>query len=180
MILIINICKDRLHELEFVKPIEDILKKNNIPSITKHYKEIKEYDSISAKKIIICGTSLKDTKYLENAEDFGWLKNFNKPILGICGGMQLLALIHNGKLHKNCKIGSNKIEFNKPFLNIKEERNVYSLHNLTAISDEFITFDNSTTPQAIKHKHKEIYGTLFHPEVRNKDLILNFCKDLYT
>jgi GMP synthase (glutamine-hydrolysing) len=28
--------------------------------------------------------------------------------------------------------------------------------------------------QGIKHKEKEIYGLLFHPEVRNKDIIRRF------
>ena len=42
MILIINICKEKLHELEFVKPIESILRKNKINFKTKNYKEIKK------------------------------------------------------------------------------------------------------------------------------------------
>jgi GMP synthase (glutamine-hydrolysing) len=30
--------------------------------------------------------------------------------------------------------------------------------------------------QAVKHKERPIYGVLFHPEVRNKNLILEFLK----
>ena len=41
---------------------------------------------------------------------------------------------------------------------------------------DFIKFTKSKIPQAIKHKEKKIYGVLFHPEVRNKELILNFVK----
>ena len=51
MILIINICKEKLHFYEFVKPIEDILKKNKIKFFTRHYKKLKQGDLANAKKI---------------------------------------------------------------------------------------------------------------------------------
>ena len=68
MILIISICKEKLHELEFVKPIEDILKNNNAKFATKHYSKISKADLQRADKIIICGTSLKDNEYLQNLD----------------------------------------------------------------------------------------------------------------
>jgi len=68
MILLINICKEKLHELEFVKPIENILNKNKIEFQTKHYKKISK-DDLNADKIVICGTSLKDKEYLEDIDN---------------------------------------------------------------------------------------------------------------
>jgi hypothetical protein len=29
---------------------------------------------------------------------------------------------------------------------------------------------------AFKHNSKEFYGVLFHPEVLNQDILVNFCK----
>ena len=170
MILLINISKEPLHELEFVKPIENILKENKIKFLTKHYKKLKTRDIANAQKIIICGTSLKDNGFLKNIKKFNWIKNYKKPILGICGGMHILHLIYNGKKHKNKIIGNKKIEF-KNFLDLKGKKEVYNLHQYYFSSKEF-----TSNKQYSKHKTLPFYGTLFHPEVRNKELIINFIK----
>ncbi len=183
MILIINICKEKLHYLEFVKPIENILKEKNIEYKTIYYRKIsdKELFSKKLKKIIICGTSLKDSEYLKNLEYFKWIKfpKINKPILGICGGMQIISLIFGGTLIENKEIGQIKIKFYKEFFNFKPSLvEVYLLHNYAVLPNkDFETFAISQEfeiPQTIKHKTKEIYGVLFHPEVRNKEMILSF------
>ena len=189
MILIINICKEKLHYLEFVKPIEDILKKEKIEYQTIYYKKITDKELLNKKlnKIIICGTSLKDNEYLENLNYFKWITfpKLNKPILGICGGMQIISLIFDGVLIENKEIGQTKIKFEyskghkKEFLNLSRNE-VYLLHNYAVINGEFEVFANSQEleiPQAIKHKTKSIYGVLFHPEVRNKELISYFCRE---
>ena len=178
MILIINICKEKLHELEFVKPIESILRKNKINFKTKHYKEIKKNSVKKFDKIIIAGTSLKDDKFLEDLNEFQWIKLYNKPILGICGGMQILVLIFRGMLKMEKEIGLIDIEFKENFLGMERKRHCYNLHRFYVRSEEFKVFaeSNSKVPQAVKHKSKPLYGTLFHPEVRNKKLILNFSK----
>ena len=43
------------------------------------------------------------------------------------------------------------------------------------LGDFEIFCENENVVQAVKHEEKEIYGILFHPEVRQKDLIKNFC-----
>ena len=201
MILIINICKEKLHYLEFVKPIEDILRREKIEYQTIYYKKITDKELLNKKldKIIICGTSLKDNEYLGNLEHFKWIKFpklkgpagsslWDKPILGICGGMQIISLIFGGVLVENKEIGQIKIQFEyleghkKEFLNFKPSLNeVYLLHNYATINNnEFEVFASSQEleiPQAIKHKTKQIYGVLFHPEVRNKELISYFCNE---
>ena len=181
MILIINICKEKLHYYEFVKPIEDILKKNKINFFTRHYKELKLREILNAEKIIICGTSLVDNEVIEekNVKKFKWIKNCNKPILGICGGMHVLGKIFGGKLKQKNEIGLFSEHFKKEFLGIKEEIEVYHLHNyyidFSKLRD-FEVFNLNNIPQAVKHKNKEIYGVLFHPEVRNKKVIEEFVK----
>ena|SRR3989344_1433131 len=162
MVLLINVCKEKLHYYEFVKPIEDILKKNNLKFFTKHYKKISQKDLENADKIIICGTSLKDNEFLEDIKKFGWIKSYNKPILGICGGAHVIGLILGNKLKKNKKIGLKEIGI-KNFLGINRKISVYELHQFRVFSEAY---------------HKEnIYTTLFHPEVRNKEIIANFCNN---
>lgn len=177
MILLVNICKEKLHYLEFVKPIEYILIKNKIKYFTKHYSELKKRDIIRCKKIIICGTSLQDDYFVNNLNSFNWIKDLDKPLLGICGGMQLIQLVFGGKIGKKTEIGFYREKFIRSFLGLNGEKEVYHLHNnFVTLPPCFEKFTTSQIPQAIKHKSKEIYGVLFHPEVRQKDMILEFTK----
>ncbi len=192
MILLINICREKLHYFEFVKPVEDILRKNKIKYFKKHYLNLKEGDINNAKKIIICGTSLKDNEFLKDINYFLWIKDYKKPLLGICAGMQIIGAIFDLKrqvkeldiksnfdhiLKEKTEIGFYHEKFNN-FLGLKGEQEVYHLHNNYVIfNEEFTEYSNSEINQAVKHKEKEIYGVLFHPEVRQKKLINFFCNN---
>ena len=176
MILVINICKESLHYLEFVRPIECILKENNIKFMVKHYLDIANKDIDNSDKIIICGTSLADNKFLSEISKFKFLLAFNRPVLGICGGMQIISLVFGGKIKNNAEIGFYNEEFTGKFLGIDGKKEVYHLHNNYAtLPDYFLSYTTSKIPQAIKHKTKPVYGVLFHPEVRNKEMIVNFA-----
>jgi GMP synthase-like glutamine amidotransferase len=165
--LIISICEHKLHELEFVKPIEAILKQNRVTFKTKHYKEKFNVDAFS--KIIICGTSLKDNEFLkkENISKFRWILDLqkNQKLLGICGGAHIIGLVHGRTLKKKKEIGLKELNIKKEFLGLEanSKAQVYHLHKFYTLPDIF------------KHNTKQIYGVLFHPEVRNKNIIKNFC-----
>lgn len=162
MILIINICKELLHALEFVNPVEDILKANEIPFFTKHYGKLSQQDIKKADKIIICGTSLADNEFLKNLKEFSWIKHYKKPILSICGGAHIIGLILGYKLKKNMQIGLKDVALSHEFLGVKGKLQVYHLHQFYVLPELF--------------KKDNLYGVLFHPEVRNKDIIVNFAK----
>ena len=213
MNLIINVCKERLHYYEFVKPVESILKQSGIKFITKHYSEVESVEEYN--KIIICGTSLKDNKFrkdsdidlllivnkkievdkskeyvdaqvglkincfqitynefLKEIEKFSWLKETNKKVLGICAGFQIMGLVYNGKLKKKTEIGFFNEEIN--ILNVKGKVQVYHLHNNYVEFEDFEILSKGDIVQAVKKKN--LYGVLFHPEVRNKEIIKNFLK----
>ena len=176
MILIINICKEKLHYFEFVKPIEDILMKNNLKYFVKSYNELSEKDLKKADKIIICGTSLKDNGFLGDINKFKWIKDHKKPVYGICGGMQIIGLIFNGKLKQKTEIGLNKLKFHSKFYDSNGVGEIYQLHhNYIEFPRQFNVMAENDIVQAIKHNRKPIYGVLFHPEVRNKWMIERFC-----
>ena len=83
--------------------------------------------------------------------------NFKKPILGICGGMQIISLVFGGKLKKKQEIGFFIENFKKEFLGFEGEQQVYHLHNkYVTLPKDFEKFTNSNIPQAVKHKEKEI------------------------
>lgn len=177
MILLIQICNKRFHYFEFVKPIEDVLKIHKIKFQSVHYKKLTEEFALKADKIIISGTSLKDNSFIKDIYMFKWIKKFEKPILGICGGMHILGLIFNGKLKKQQEIGLTDIDIKQEFLGYVGKIEVYELHNFYVSSDDFKVYaESKNCSQAIKHKKNPFFGVLFHPEVRNKDFIVNFSK----
>ena len=177
MILLVQIHSLPFHYFEFVKPIEDILKSNNISFLSKQYKNLTEKTIVDSEKIIICGTSLKDNAFLNDLSYFHWIKDYEGMILGICGGMHLLGLTYNEPLEKNQEIGLHTITYKTSFLNEPNQTEVYELHNYCLKPILFTILANSSKcSQVIKHPTKSQYGVLFHPEVRNKHLILSFVK----
>ena len=137
MILLIDICKEKLHYYEFVRPIEEILLKNKFKFLTKKYKYISDKDVNEAGKIIICGTSLKDNKFLDNLKYFKWIKEAKKPVMGICGGMQIISLIFEGKI----KNGDDRLQ--QLLLLINQEAN--AINNLNQRYNSAMTkFDELT------------------------------------
>jgi len=177
MILLIKTPNISFHDLEFVKPIEDTLERNHVNFKSIHYTKLNEKLIKTADKIIISGTSLKDNNYLSHIKKFDWIKEFEKPILGICGGMHILGLIFNGKIKNYQEIGLKEVVFENDFLGFIGKHIVYELHNLNVVSKEFNVFASSKNCiQAIKHNKKPFYGVQFHPEVRNKNLIINFTR----
>ena len=177
MILVINTCKEKLHFHEFVKPVGNVLINHGIQGFIRHYTCLRKKDIEKADNIIICGTSLKDNEFVENVEKFKWILDYEKPILGICGGMQIIGLLYGGTLKNKTEIGFYTEDFRKDFLGHMGKHEVYHLHNnyvdFSTIK-EFEVYAGKKVSQAVKHTEKEVYGVLFHPEVRNKELIQNF------
>lgn len=165
MILVISSCKEKLSELEFVEPLRKIVGKCTV----KHYSQITKKDIENADKIIISGTALKDFDYL-NA-DWSWIKNFEKPILGICAGMQVVALAHGSKLVDFTTIGPQIVEVVKENELCSGTFNAYFLHTKTAEGMDVLATMNKKPAIVKKGNH---YGVIFHPEVMNEDIINKF------
>lgn len=174
MILVIDVCAERLHSHEFVRPVMDIL--SDMDTKTVRYDEITQTDLDACTHIIICGTSLQDNDYMEHLDRFSWIKETEKPVLGICAGMQIIGAVFGCGYGNKTEIGY-FTETLHDFLGAEGETQVYHLHNnYVNANDEFFVCDENEIPQAIKHKSKPIYGALFHPEVRNKEMIRAFAK----
>lgn len=179
-ILIINVCREKLHYLEFVKPVEDIVKKAEWGVVTKRYMDITREDIAKCSKMIICGTSLMDHEFTKHLERFSWLKSIEKPVLGICAGSQIVGLTFGGKLLHGTEIGFYSERFRTNFLGLDGAHEVYHLHHnyidYPQLKEFEILCQSKMIVQAAKHKTKQIYVSLFHPEVRNKEVIENFCE----
>jgi len=174
------VCSDKLSSLEFVKPIEEIVKKAGAESFTRHFLSLNHRDISRAQRVIICGTALKDFKYMHSTSKFAWIKESPKPILGICAGMQILTKLFNGRITERTRIGRYKVKIiRKSSLTSKDEFYSYFLNSKAVESNEdFETIGKSGNLTCIvKHKHREFYGCLFHPEVLNPEIITNFLRE---
>lgn len=179
MILIVdmNWKKDSLGFFEFVQPIVSIVK-NLDACIVNHYAELSQRDLRNSDCIVLSGTALKDNVTLSQPEEFTWLRDCDKPVLGICAGMQTIAIAFGLRLKTCLGIGMAEISTMKPNPLFCSTFKAYSLHNYSAEpSSEFeVLAENGKCVQAMKHASKPIYGVLFHPEVRNPEILQRFAR----
>ncbi|MEM2098264.1 MAG: hypothetical protein QXU99_00750 [Candidatus Bathyarchaeia archaeon] len=172
-----NYRKDSLGFYEFVLPIVAAVEGLD-ECVVRHYLEVNQEDLRNCSKIILSGTALKDNATLTHADKFQWIKNCDKPILGICAGMQTIAVVFGVHLEKCWEIGMVQVKTLKTNPLFASSFKAYALHNYSvspsAVFD--ILAESLQCVHAIKHKEKEIYGVLFHPEVRNKEIIKRFIQ----
>lgn len=177
MILVIdmNWMKDSLGFYEFVSPILVIAEKLD-KCMVKHYLEVSKQDLDRCDKVILSGTALKDNEFLAKPERFQWLKETEKPVLGICAGMEIIGLVFKAGLSQSLEIGMTQITTLKENTLFSGDFRAYSLHSCCVEpSEQFDVLAKSVhCTQVIKHKTKPIYGVLFHPEVRNEWILERF------
>jgi GMP synthase-like glutamine amidotransferase len=179
MILIIdmNWKKDSLGFSEFVIPILAIAEKLDVCTV-KHYLDVTEEDLKLCDKITLSGTALKDVATLDQPEKFHWLKETEKPVLGICAGMETIGVVYHARLEKCVEIGMTSIKTLSENPLVAGNFRAYSLHSYcVGSSDDFeVWAESGKCSQIIKHTKKRIYGILFHPEVRNQEIIKRFLE----
>jgi GMP synthase (glutamine-hydrolysing) len=179
MILIVdmNWKKDSLAFNEFVSSIVSVVRPLEEFRV-KHFLDIELAELSCYSKIVLSGTALKDHATLKLVDTFNWIKTCGKPILGICAGMQTISLLFNEPLVKCLQIGMVEISTLKENPLFQSNFKAYVLHNYSVKqSQTFEALAESTKCiQAIKHKQKNIYGVLFHPEVRNQEILKNFIQ----
>ena len=177
MILVVDMNSRRasLAFYEFVDPIITIAAELD-ESFVRHYSELTQQDLNNCSKIVLSGSPLKDTATLAQIDRFKWLADFDKPVLGICAGMQTICLFFGSQLVKCSELGMTQVKTIKANSLFSSSFRVYALHNyaIKPSSTFDVLAESEKCVHAIKHKSKEIYGVLFHPEVRNKVIIQNF------
>jgi GMP synthase-like glutamine amidotransferase len=177
MILVVDMNSTHLGFSEFVLPLCSVV--NPIEECEAvHYSKVVAATNVDDyQKVILSGTALKDTDYLNTIEPFEWIRKCNIPILGICAGMQALGLLFNSFLIPCEEIGMKDIATIGENPLFSSSFKGYELHKYGIDpSENFeIVAKSRKCIQGIKHKEKEIFGVLFHPEVRNKEVIERFA-----
>lgn len=176
MILIVdmNYEKDSLGLYEFVMPIASAVKGVQEYEI-KHFSELRDIGRYD--RIILSGTTLKDMEFSRNLDKFEWVKTCGAPILGICAGMEVLGLIFGSKIEKCQELGMGSIETVRKNPLFSSKFKAYELHNFSIKpSEKFdILARSKNCVQAFKLKDKNIFGVIFHPEVRNREILERFA-----
>jgi GMP synthase (glutamine-hydrolysing) len=179
MILIVdmNWKKDSLAFNEFVSPIVSVVKPFEKCTV-RHFLDVDLEGLEGYSKVILSGTTLKDHATLKQIDKFNWIEKCEKPTLGICAGMQTIASVFGVPLTPCLQIGMVEISTLKENQLFQDNFKAYTLHNYSVESNnDFETLAKSTgCIQAVKHKQKNIYGILFHPEVRNQEILRCFVK----
>jgi GMP synthase (glutamine-hydrolysing) len=179
MILIVdmNQKKDSLALAEFVLPIASIVG-GTAGYEVRHHTEVDRETADRYEKVILSGTPLKDNAYMDHIEGFGWIRDAGIPVLGICAGMQVIGMVFGSFLVECREIGMTRIETTgeNPFFSGTFE--AYELHSYSVepSGDFEVIARSENCVQGIKHKGREVYGLLFHPEVRNKEIVERFVR----
>lgn len=103
---------------------------------------------------------------------FSWVKTYQKPLLGICFGHQILGLLHGARI--------SRMREDRAFQEIEVLKDDPLFERLPAIFDmqedhcehisvpngfELLACSDACINEAMKHKEKLHYGVQFHPEV---------------
>jgi GMP synthase (glutamine-hydrolysing) len=142
---------------------------------------------IDAEGLVLSGGAPRiawESPKLGNCTDY--LNDFHGPILGICVGLQLMALHCGGKAGPSRvpEYGLARIrivEEDELFRGLPREFLVWESHNdevKEAPGFSVLAVSDNCGVQAVKHLRKPFYGVQFHPEVNNtehgEDILRNF------
>jgi GMP synthase-like glutamine amidotransferase len=179
MILIVdmNWKRDSLAFNEFVLPIVSIIQPLEECEV-KHFLDVKSAELDGFSKIVLSGTALKDHATLNQVDKFNWIKLYDKTVLGICAGMQTISLAFDEPLINCLHIGMTEITTLKDNPLFQGDFKAYTLHNYSVKHSQTfeVLAESPKSIQAIKHKQKNIYGVMFHPEVRNQNILKSFIQ----
>jgi GMP synthase (glutamine-hydrolysing) len=189
-------------KLTMVNPVAEIIETYTSHNVeTVHYLEYKFSTGYDA--VIITGQSTPWEEYdMSDFIEVEKLLESDTPILGICGGHQLIVLLSGGKVdlidtnscdkqngYTGCfkKRGFVDVLINSDdllFTGYSNEEQFYASHceHVTELPEDFITLaETEFSPvYAFKHRSKPHYGVQFHPELpkennsHGKNVILNF------
>lgn len=179
---LISTCSEPMLDDEFVRPISRIVEDRSgndgrTHEISVHQALNVPYDDLAIDdNLIICGTAFQDDEYLNHIDAFRWLRDTPATVLGICSGMQILALAWGAELSSGQEIGMVEVEILRTNPLVEGHFQAYALHkhSLKGLDAFEIWAKSEDCVQVIAHKRKDQYGVLFHPEVRQHEVIRRF------
>lgn len=181
-ILIINSAEPGI--TEFTLPVEEIMKKNNLDSEIIEYRECITHSFNNYAGVIITGSPQGDDIVEHHQPWFQWIKDYSKPVLGICAGHHVTGYMYGAEYLRSLEPESGiiKIRIVKDdpiFEGFPQEFEVKQMHNDSiTLPDNFIHLAKSAScfNQVMKHVDKPLYTFQFHPEFITQEIFLNFIR----
>lgn len=181
-ILIINSAESGVHE--FTKPLEKIVKETDFDAQTVEYAKIENVNLERFDGVLISGSPQGDDIVDHHKPYFEWLKDFDKPVFGICAGHHITGALFGSELlrSKEPESGDFNVEVLKDdplFRSIPKVFKVRQMHNDSVTlpeNFELLATSDTCRNQLMKHKNKPLYTSQFHPEFFNADLLRNFLR----
>jgi len=172
---------------EKVDSIQDIVHERGFTPLRVRSSEVSQMDpSAHYSGIIISGSPilLTEIDYSQLLKSFEFIRTARSPVLGICFGHQIMGLLHGAKVFRGLECRTNLnitvldrdelFEGLESTLSLREDHcegiSLPSEFSLLAKSEKYDI-------EAMKHRHKQLYGTQFHPEVSGEigeEIIGNF------
>jgi GMP synthase (glutamine-hydrolysing) len=143
-------------------------------------------EQIDADAMILSGGAMRvafDSMEMGRCPEY--INHFDGKLLGICAGMQIMAVVAGGKVGPASVpefglIRVRVLEEDELFKGLPKEFSAWASHN-DEVKDApgYITLAESENCgiEAMKHKTKPLYGVLFHPEVENTEYGRNILRN---
>lgn len=179
-VLIVNCAEPGISE--FCEPLENILAGAGTLYETCEYADTRQTNMSRYDGAILSGSPRGNDIVDHHQAYFRWIKTFGKPLFGICAGFHIIGRLYGCELLRSVEkeVGDFFVSIVKDdpiFKNFPERFNVrQSHHDSITLPANFILLATSgkCKVEAIKHRSAPIYATQFHPEVKNRAMILNF------
>lgn len=179
-ILIVNNAEPGIRK--FAAPIEEIVSDSGAQPHVIEYAASLKTDLQAFDGIILTGSPQGDDIVAHHAPFYQWIKNYEKPVLGICAGHHITGYLYGAELLRSQEPESGDFEValtrdDPLFKGLPKTLTVRQMHNDSiTLPDDFELLATSATcrNQLMKHKHKPLYTSQFHPEFYNQQLIQNF------
>ena len=157
-------------------------KKINFESLTPTQLDSKIFEKYDS--FILSGRRKNEKKTNKiNSKIIKHCIQFEKKLLGICYGAEILALTLGGTIKKTNSLqkGKETIKIEKKNLICEKDLDVFESHNfeISKLPNSLIPIGNSKNCkyEIIQYENNSIFGTQFHPEMSldGQNLLEKFC-----
>jgi GMP synthase (glutamine-hydrolysing) len=182
-ILVVNNAERGIRE--FTDPVVSILDEAGVASSVVDYTEIPVLADSHFSGVILSGSPCGDDIVEHHRPWFQWIKTCEIPVLGFCAGHHIIGRMYGSELLRSVEveIGDFDIILDRPgdplFRGCTPPVKVHqNHHDSISLPPGFVLLAHSDVcrVEAMRHPDRLIDTTQFHPEILNKNMILNFVE----